>query len=40
MLFFTEETGFWDVSCQACGATPYLRKADYEAVEAWNRREG
>lgn len=38
MLFFTEETGFWDVSCQACGATPYLRKADYEAVEAWNRR--
>lgn len=37
-LFFTEETGFWDVQCQDCGAEPYLRSKDYEAAAAWNGR--
>ena len=39
-LFFAEEAGFWDVQCQSCGAQPFLRRKDHEAIEAWNRRAG
>ena len=41
--FYCEESGTFDVQCQACGAIPYIgyRRSGMspdKVIEAWNRR--